>query len=106
MRPRVSRAVPGIREPRMAQWTDLMARIGGGIPTNQFSPDFWDWWAEQAPNIDDYAYARVDFRQDPDLPLPPGAAWGPVGKKKTTLDSHDNFLILKVFKFVCNFQIS
>ena len=91
MRPRVSRAVPGVREPRMAQWTDLMARIGGGIPTNQFSPDFWDWWAEQAPNIDDYAYAGVDFRQDPDLPLPPGAAWGPVGKKKTTLDSHDNF---------------
>ena len=88
----------------MAQWTELMARIGGGIPTNPFSPDFWDWWAEQAPNIDDYAYAGVDFRQDPDLPLPPGAAWGPAGKKNTTLDSHDIFAF-KVFRFVFNFQI-
>lgn len=61
MRPRVSRAPVGPREPRMAQWTDLMAQIGGGIPMNQFSPDFWDWWAEKAPNIDDYAYAGVDF---------------------------------------------
>jgi len=82
MRPRVSRVAPGPREPRMAQWTEMMARIGGGIPTNQFGHEFWDWWADQTPFIDDYAYAGVDFRQDPDLPLAPGTAWGPGGKKR------------------------
>ena len=81
MRPRILRAPLGPRETRMSQWMHLMARLGGGIPTNQFGPDFWDWWAEQVPTIDDYAYAGADFRHDPDLPLPPGAAWGPLGKK-------------------------
>jgi len=38
-----------------------MARLGGGILTNQFGLDFWDWWVEKVPNIDDYAYAGVDF---------------------------------------------
>lgn len=36
MRLWVSRGALGPRETRMYQWTDLMARVGGGIPTNQF----------------------------------------------------------------------
>ena len=32
--------------------------------------------------IEDYAYAGKDFRGDPDLPLPPGAQWGDIGKKQ------------------------
>ena len=32
--------------------------------------------------IEDYAYTGADFRDEPDLPLPPGAKWGDIGKKK------------------------
>jgi hypothetical protein len=30
--------------------------------------------------LDDYPYAGIDFRGDPDMPLPPGAAYGDIGK--------------------------
>ena len=30
--------------------------------------------------MDDYPYAGQDFRGDPDLVLPPNAAWGEIGK--------------------------
>jgi hypothetical protein len=33
--------------------------------------------------VDDYAYARLEFRGDPDLALPEGAQWGYLGKKYT-----------------------
>ena len=33
--------------------------------------------------VDDYAYAGLDFRGDPDLVLPEGAQWGELGKKYT-----------------------
>ena len=32
--------------------------------------------------IEDYAYAGIDFRGYPDLPLPLGAQWGDIGKKQ------------------------
>jgi hypothetical protein len=31
--------------------------------------------------VDDYAYAGLDFRGDPDLVLPEGSQWGNLGKK-------------------------
>ena len=31
--------------------------------------------------VDNYAYARLDFRGDPDLVLPEGFQWGDLGKK-------------------------
>jgi hypothetical protein len=33
--------------------------------------------------IEDYAYAGLDFRGDPDLALPEDAQWGNIGKKYT-----------------------
>jgi hypothetical protein len=36
--------------------------------------------------VDDYAYARLDFRGDPDLVLPEGAQWGKLGKKCWTTE--------------------
>ena len=44
--------------------------------------------------VDDYAYAGLDFRGDPDLALPEDAQWGDLGKKNT------NFLFLNVFEFL------
>ena len=44
--------------------------------------------------VDDYAYARLDFRGDPDLVLPEDAQWGELGNKYT------HFLFLNVFEFL------
>jgi hypothetical protein len=33
--------------------------------------------------IEDYAYAGLEFRGDPDLALPEDAQWGYIGKKYT-----------------------
>ena len=32
--------------------------------------------------IEDYVYVGTDFKGDPDLPLPPSAQWGDIGKKQ------------------------
>ena len=44
--------------------------------------------------MDDYPYAGLDFRGDPDLVLPPDAAWGEIGK---IFDFYD-FRIFKIFQ--------
>jgi hypothetical protein len=31
--------------------------------------------------VDDNAYVRMDFREDPNLSLPEGSQWGDIGKK-------------------------
>ena len=35
--------------------------------------------------IDDYAYAGIDFRGEPDLALPDDAQWGGIGKNFLTM---------------------
>jgi hypothetical protein len=44
--------------------------------------------------VDDYAYAGLDFRGDPDLVLPEDAQWGDLGKKYTHFS---------LFKCFCEF---
>jgi hypothetical protein len=41
--------------------------------------------------VDDYTYAELDFRGDPDLVLPEDAQWGEFGKKYT------HFFLFKCF---------
>jgi hypothetical protein len=43
--------------------------------------------------IEDYAYAGLDFRGDPELALPEDAQWGDIGKKYT------NFLTFYMFLY-------
>jgi hypothetical protein len=52
--------------------------------------------------IDDYAYAGLDFRGDPDLALPEDAQWGDLGKKYTfcSFKCFCNFYHIKCF-YVC-----
>jgi hypothetical protein len=53
--------------------------------------------------VDDYAYAGLDFRGDPDLVLPEDAQWGELGKKYTLfsfLNVFMNFIIFKCFLYV------
>ena len=69
-----------------------MYRMGGGPVHQAFNEDFFLWLRCQIICIDDYAYAGVDFRGDPDMPLPEGAQFGDIGKTFT-------FLIFKLLNF-------
>jgi hypothetical protein len=44
--------------------------------------------------VEDFLYSGTDFREDPDLVLPEGAAWGDLGEKKTLV-----FLVLYIIIF-------
>ena len=72
-------------DPRMSQWLDIMARTGGGGDKVKFETAFFHRLSDQILMIKDYAYEGTEFIGDPDLPLPPGAHWGDIGKKKNLI---------------------
>lgn len=43
--------------------------------------DFFAHWDQLPLVIEDYPYAGMDYMGDPELPRPPGQAWGPEGKR-------------------------
>ena len=45
-----------------------------------YDDDFYSWWEWQVPALEQFPYAGLDFRGDPDLVLPRGGAWGEMGK--------------------------
>jgi hypothetical protein len=59
-----------------------MARHVTG-PIVRYDNRFFDWLQGQVLMIEDYAYANLDFRSDPDLALPEDTQWGDIGKKYT-----------------------
>ena len=66
-----------------------MKHLGGGdMPIMTFDDEFFTWWDQQIIAVDDYPYASMDLRGDPDLALPPNAAWGDIG---------NNFLVFVSF---------
>jgi hypothetical protein len=50
-------------------------------PIIKYNDAFFDWLRPQILMIDDYAYADLEFRGDPDLALPEGFQLGDIGKK-------------------------
>jgi hypothetical protein len=50
------------------------------VPT-PYNDEFFFWWRRQVIAMDDYPYAGIDYRGDPDMPLPPGSAYGDIGMK-------------------------
>jgi hypothetical protein len=58
-----------------------MRRLGGGRVPTPYNDEFFFWWCRQVIAIEDYAYVRIDYRGDLDIPLPPGSAYGDIGKK-------------------------
>ena len=46
-----------------------------------YDDDFYIWWEQQLLALEQFPYAGMDFRGDPDLFLPPGGAWGELGKQ-------------------------
>jgi hypothetical protein len=65
----------------MAQWFEVMRQKGGGRVVTPYNDDFFFWWGRQIIALDDYPYARIDFRGDLDMLLPLGAAYGAIGKQ-------------------------
>ena len=59
-----------------------MARMGAGRGKVKFGAPFFRWLNDQILMIKDYAYVGTDYKGDPDLPLPPSAQWGDIGKKQ------------------------
>jgi hypothetical protein len=70
----------GPHDPSMEWWIEVMRRQGGCRVATPYNDDFFLWWWRQIIALDEYPYARIDFRGDLDMPLPPGNAYGAIGK--------------------------
>ena len=78
------------RQPRLSKWEEIFLRQGsGGLVQRVYDDDFYLWWEQQLPALEQYPYAGMDFRGDNDLVLPPGGVWGASG-----------ILVFQVFKFL------
>jgi hypothetical protein len=63
---------PRIREPRLRWWSTVLLHHGGGEGGHLFSIEAAQVWRQMQQVILRYPYAGVDFRDDPDMALPPG----------------------------------
>jgi hypothetical protein len=72
LRPRVLLEAPGVREPRLMRWCQILIRHGGGEGGHYFSAEAAQIWRQMPQVILQFPYAGVDFRRDPDMVLPPG----------------------------------
>ena len=81
MSPAIPLEIRHPRQPRLSRWGDIFLRHGGGdVVQSMYDDDFYTWWERQVPALEQFPYAGLDFRGDPDLVLPPGGAWGEMGK--------------------------
>lgn len=82
MRPWATMPSFSTKDPAMLKSLGLLVRLGGGHQPH-FSEDFFSRLDQEILVIDDYGYAGIDFRNDPDLVLPEGDDWDvALGKKK------------------------
>jgi hypothetical protein len=70
----------GPRDPTMARWIEVMKWQGGGRVVTPYNDDFFFWWQRQIIALDDYPYAGINFRGNPDMPLSPGSSYDTIGK--------------------------
>ena len=95
--PRVDVPLHGVQDPAQRRWADAMRRLGGGRAANPYPTDFFPWWRRQIVAIDDYPYAGIDFRGDPDMPLLPGSSYGDIGNESRPLLFFLNFEVFNFF---------
>jgi hypothetical protein len=79
LRPRVVLEVPKLRHPRLRRWSEILARHGGGEGGHYFTEKVAQIWRQTPQLILRFAYVGVDFRNDPDMVLPPGEAFDDKG---------------------------
>ena len=72
LRPRVLLEAPGVREPHLRRWSEILVRHGGGEGGHYFTTEAAQIWRQMSQVILQFPYAGVDFRGDPDMVLPPG----------------------------------
>jgi hypothetical protein len=83
-----------------------MARHAAG-PIVKYDDEFFDWLRSQVIMVEDYAYAGLDFRGDPDLALPEGSQWGTSVRKSLSFCVFKCFcilMILNVFGFITSLK--
>ena len=76
-------AIPSFiaRDPTMLKWSGLLLWLGGRRQPH-FLEDFFSRFDQDMLMVDDYGYAGIDFRNDPDLVLLEGEEWDTtLGKK-------------------------
>ena len=66
----------------MAWWTKVMRWKGGGRVPTPYNEDLFYWWRRQVIALDDYSYVGIDFKGDPNMPLPPRTTYGDIGMSK------------------------
>jgi hypothetical protein len=72
LRPRVVLEVPDMRHPRLRRWSEILVRHGGGEGGHYFTEQAAQIWRQTPQVILRFPYVGVDFRNDPDMVLPPG----------------------------------
>jgi hypothetical protein len=72
LRPWILLGVPGAQQPRLRRWSTVLLRHGGGEGGHFFSTEVTQVWRQMPQVILRYPYIGVDFRDDPDMVLPPG----------------------------------
>jgi hypothetical protein len=77
--PRVDITPHGKRDPAMSWWTNMMRWLGGDRVPIPYNDEFFFWWYQHVITINDYPYNEIDYREDPDMPLPPGFAYDDIG---------------------------
>ena len=95
--PRVEIPPHKVQDLAQRRWENVMCRLGRGRVANPYPADFFPWWQRQIIAIDDYPYAGIDFRGDPDMPLPPRAAYGDIGNESQA----PLFKFFELFNFLC-----
>jgi hypothetical protein len=74
MQPQIALAVRPVEEPWMERWTSLSPRLVAESEFH-FIGDFFTWLRRKYLWIEDFPYAKVDFRGSMDLILPVGEDW-------------------------------
>lgn len=60
----------GSRDPHMMRWFALMACYRGDGPVLGYTAESFDWLGHHIFPIEDFPYDGMDYRGDPDIPLP------------------------------------
>ena len=81
LRLQVEWGIPAPQDPHMKKWLKLMA-CPSGVPIVKYDDVLFQWMRNQLIMVEDYAYTRTNFCEDPNLSLPEGSQWGDIGKKE------------------------
>jgi hypothetical protein len=78
----------------MERWTRLSPRFGNEPSSFGFTNNVFTWWRRKLVVIEDFQYARVDFRGSAYLVLPECKQWEVSGTK-------DHNLVTIFLFFIC-----